>query len=300
MSATETVDLSTIPGAMEHTLVRELSEGIVEFEQAPKGWLKKDGEPRLKDHRAYHWTPNEEKRKRLVSVTTMLDDVFPKGGLPVWAEREGIKGAVEAVRMGLIGPDVDLDQAVEIVRANKLGAENAKRQAADRGLNIHALLEAYMLTSAAPVLKDHPEAHRGYIQALTRWLLEADPEPKAVEELVVHPEEGYAGRLDLRAVIDGALVTVDAKTQENGGIFESAHYQVNMYERAAVRCGAPPAERCMVVVFAANGEFREAEANHDDWRIDAALAHYRAKKPISSMCESTNAAERRARQAVAA
>lgn len=298
MSATATVDLSTVPGAMEHALTREVPDGLIEFEEAPVGWLTKKGEPRQAPWRAYFWTPTDDKRVRFPSTTTVLDSILPKQGLPPWAEREGIRGTIEALRLGLIGPDTTPEEAVEIVRKNKLGADGAKKEAADRGLNVHALLEAYMRTGEAPKLNEHPEAHRGYIQALVRWLLKTDPEPLSVEELVVNPEDGYAGRLDLRAMIGGLLVTCDAKTQERGGIYEGAHYQVCLYERGAVRCGAEPADRKMVVVFAANGEFREMAADHDEWRIDAALAHYRAGKPIASMCTSANLLEKKAREVV--
>ena len=291
---TDTVDLSTVPGAMEHVLSREVPDGLIEFEEAPVGWLKKDGEPRQAPWRAYHWTPTGGKRTRLPSTTTLLDDILSKGGLPPWAEARGIEGAIQAVRLGLVGPDTAPEEAVEIVRSNRLGADQAKREAADRGINVHALLEAYMRTGSAPRLKDHPVEHHGFIQGLARWLLEADPEPKSVEELVVHPEDGYAGRLDLRAIIGSELVTCDAKTQERAGIYTTAHYQVNLYERAAVRCGDDPADRLMVVVFSADGEFREMSASHDDLRIKAALEHYRGQKPITSACESANRAEKKA------
>lgn len=293
-------DLSQVPGAMEHTLTRQIPDGLIEFEESPIGWLKKDGEPRKAPWRAYHFTPTDGQRGRLQSTTTFLDEILPKDGLPPWAEREGIKGTIEAARLGLIGADTTPEEAVEIVRRNKLGAEAAKKRAADRGLNVHAVLEMYMRTGEAPKLAGHPESHRGYLQGLTRWLLKANPEPLSVEELVVNPEDGYAGRLDLRAIIDGELVTCDAKTQEKAGIYPGAHYQVKLYERAAVRCGAEPAARQLVVVFAADGAFREMPAEHHDWQIDAALAHYRASRPIVSACESANRAEKKAREMVGA
>lgn len=292
----ETVDLSTVRGAMEHTLRRELDAGLIEFEEAPIGWLGKNGKPREKAWRAYHWTPTDGGRERLPSTTTILDAICPKGGLPAWSEARGVEGAVEALRRGLIDEETSLDAAVEVVRENKLGAEAAKRKAAQRGLNVHALLEAYMRTGAAPKLGEHPEHHRGYIQGLTRWLLVKQPEPVAVEELVVHPVLGYAGRLDLRARIDGQLVTVDLKTQERGGIYATAHWQVAMYERAAVWCGDEPADRKIVVVVSANGEFREMAADHDERRLDAALAYYEAAKPIEAECEAANRIEYEARK----
>jgi hypothetical protein len=287
-------------GAMEETLRREIPAGLIEFEQAPAGWLTKTGTPREKPWRAYHWTPTEGDRQRLPSTTTLLDAICPKAGLPPWSEARGVEGAVEGVRLGLIDHETTPERGVGIVRAHKLGAEAAKRKAAERGLNVHALLEAYMLTGAAPKLGEHPKHHRGYIQGLTRWLIAENPEPVAVEQLVVHPEDGYAGRLDLRARIDGQLVTVDLKTQERGGIYATAHWQVAMYERAARWCGDEPADRKMVVVVAANGEFRQMDAEWDEERLNAALAYYRASRPVESACESANRIEREARKAVSA
>lgn len=324
------VDPSLVPGAMETVRRRETPEGVIEFEQAPVGWIGSGGEPRTKDWRAYYWTPTERecepctgsgrvagktakgrkctdcngtgnaaKRTRLPSVTTILDAILPKPGLPPWAEKHGILGAVEAIRRGELDPrDQNIDPVAR-VRGLKLGADNARDRAATRGLNVHALLEAYMLTGEPPNLGDHPTEHWGYLQALTRWLMKANPEPVSVEELVVHPEHGYAGRLDLRANIGGLLHTVDAKTQENGGIYESAHVQARLYERAAVRCGDEPAFQTMVVVFAANGEYREMPCAVTDDAADRALEFWRAMKPTVSVCASANRAERESRKTAA-
>lgn len=328
------IDRRLIPGAMQEIKTRELADGgLIEFEQAPAGWLTKDGEPRKSDYRAYYLTPaaavcgecegsgrvagktaggkkcaackatgNASRRGRRVSVTTLLDAITPKPGIPPWSEARGIEGTVEAIRRGLIDPHdpASVAMAVDIVRANKLGADRAKEEAADRGLDVHAALETYMRTGEPPKPHEVLPEHLGYYQALVRWLLKADPEPVAVEELVCHPEQDYAGRLDLRAHIDGALCTVDAKTQEKGGIYLGAHAQVNLYERAARRCGDEPADRLLVVVFAANGDFREMPADHPEAFVDAALEWYRQAKPVDSMCERHNKIERDARKAVAA
>lgn len=329
-------DTALIHGAMEEVKTRDLPDGaLIEFEFAPAGFLKRDGEVRLTDYRAYYLTPaartcspcrgggrvfdrsergrkcelcrgtgNESRRARLPSVTTVLDAIMPKPGLPPWAEARGIEGAVQAVRDGLLDPhDLERDP-VAVVRGAKLGADRARDEAAERGLNVHAVLEAYMLTGAAPNPADHPVEHHGYIRALTRWLLVRDPQPVAVEHLVASVQDGYAGRLDLRARVKDfggeLLYTFDAKTQERGQIYAGAHVQVSMYERAAVACGDEPADRLAVVVFAANGEFREMAADHSPSVVDQALAFYRAIKPIDSVCESQNRIEREARKAVPA
>lgn len=297
------------PGAMHRTLRREIpGVGLVEFEEAPRGWLTKKGEPRQKPWRAYHFTPGApvanaalgavtNTRMRLPSTTTLLDEVMPKPGLPPWAEARGIEGLLLAVQNGAIDPaGMTPEQAIESVRKLKLGADAAKLRDAERGLNVHAINERYMLTGEAPKLSEHPEHHRGYIKAWIKCMLALKLEPVEVEQLVVHPEDGYAGRLDLRAMNGGVLETIDYKTQRNGGIYAQAHYQVKLYERAAVRDGAEPAANCRVIVLAEDGEWDHMVADHEDWRIDAALAHYRGKKPIESLCDSRNRAQKDARR----
>lgn len=312
MSATAT-DPATTPGAMEHTKRRELPDGsLIEFEQAPAGWLTRSGEVRQKDWRAYYLTaPGDESRRvRVPSVTTILDAICPKPGLPPWSEARGIEGAIEAVRRGEIPRlgeadayhlDLDSGRAVAVVRKLRLGADRARDDAAERGLNVHACLEHYMLHGSPPNPADHPPAHRGYLQALTRWLLKAQPERDGamVEELVASRTHGYAGRIDLRArLADGLLYAIDAKTQERGGIYLAAHAQIGLYEDAAVECGDEPADRRLVVVFAANGEFREMCADHPREFLDAALVWMRHARPVDSECERHNRIEREARKAV--
>lgn len=286
------------PGAMLRTLRREVPGlGVVEFEEAPRGWLAKNGQPRRKPWRAYHFTAETETRRvRLPSTTTLLDEVCPKPGLPRWAEARGIEGLLAAIQNGAIDPaEMTAEQAIESVRKLKLGADAAKLRDAERGLNVHAINERYMLTGEAPKRSEHPDHHRGFIKAWTKCMLELTLEPVEVEQLVVNPELGYAGRLDLRALNKGLLETIDYKTQRNAGIYAGAHYQVNLYEKGAVYCGAEPAVNKRVIVLAENGEWSQMIANHEEWRIDAALQHYRGKKPIESLCDSRNRSEKEAR-----
>lgn len=325
-----TIDLhpSQIPGAIQDRKTRELADGsVIEFEFAPYGWLTQDGEPRQKDHRAYYFTatpeclscggsgraPSEKrpdgtvqckpckgsgkgKRERMPSVTTLLDAICPKPGLTWWGEARGIEGAVEAMRRGEISLSTDPADAVKLVRELKLGADQARDTAATRGLNVHSLLESYMETGTVPNLADHPVEHHGYLQGLCAFLLKNDPEPVAVEQLVCDPDAGYAGRRDLVAMVDGCRVGFDAKTQERGGIYSSAHVQLQMYERGGIACGDEPCDRLVVVVFAANGEFREMACEAMPRTVEAALAYAREIRPIDSLCEGQNRAERKARQ----
>ena len=325
------IDPSRVPGALQEVKTRDLPDGArITFEYAPYGWLTKDGEPRRQDYRAYYHTPQPEcpechgsgrapsekrprstikckpcngtgecRRERMVSVTTLLDSISPKPGIPPWSEARGIEGAVEAVRRGLILPDTDPAEAVRIVRAHKLGADRARDDAAGRGLNAHALLEDYMRTGRVPNPADHPPEHRGYLKGLFAFLLRNEPTPASVEELVCDPAAGYAGRRDLVAIVkDGRRVGFDAKTQENGGICSSAHLQLGLYERAAVACGDEPCDELVVVVFAANGEFREMACAATPQTIDAALAFYEAIRPVDGLCAAANRVEKEARRIV--
>lgn len=289
------VDPSMIPGGLEVSDRREHPLGSIEFEYAPVGYLTKDGKVRQKDWRAYYWTPTDGKRARMPSVSTVLDCILPKPGLPPWSEARGIEGAVEAARLGALD-GIEAADAVGVVRSMKLGADRARDDAAERGVNVHDLLREFMQTGTAPTFADHPEAHHGYIRALSRWLLTTDLEPEVIEEMVCSPEDGYAGRTDLVAKGDGFRIRFDAKTQERGAIYESAHVQVKLYDRAAVAMGDPPADLLKVVVFAENGEFREMTCMCDDATADHALAWWRSLKGISSACESANRIEREARR----
>lgn len=331
------VEPGLIHGALEEVKTRELPDGSrIDFEFAPAGWLTHRGDIRQTDYRAYYGTPpavtctvcdgegrdfrfsrrgrrcekcrgtgNESRRQQLTSVTTILGAIMDKPGLPPWAEARGIEGVIQAIRDGRLDPYDETVDPVRLVRGLKLGADAARDAAADRGLNVHACLEQYMTTGTPPNPADHPPEHRGYVRALIRWLLAVRPQPVVVEHLVADPARGYAGRLDLRAWVEDPthgrqLVTFDAKTQERGQIYPGAHVQVNMYEQAAVVCGDQPADRLAVVVFAADGAFREVEAVRSPGLVDSALAWYQAIKPIGSACEAQNRIEREARKAVEA
>lgn len=289
-----------IPGAMREHITRETRIGVLEFEQAPYGWLAKNGNPRKKDWRAYHLTPpTEEKRRRLASVTTLLDSITAKGGLVVWSERIAVRDALEAVKRGLLEPGAPEDPraAVAALKANGLGADAEKGRAATRGLNLHSLLEDWLRTGRPPVASDHPEAHRGYIQALARFLVKYDPEPVLIEHIVACPEHGYAGRLDLVARVQGLVGLWDLKTQENAGIYSSAHVQCAMYRRALRDTDDMEVSTSQVVALAADGEFRVMPCAATDSAVDAALAWYRHLSPIESACDAQNRIEKEARRA---
>jgi hypothetical protein len=286
---------SQIPGAFETHLIRETPIGLIEFESAPSGFLLKSGELRKADWRAYYHTPIEEtKRKRLVSVTTWGDVVHPKN-LSYFGEEHGVYGAAEVFRRGQDWSDEH--DLLSLVRSQKLGVDAARDRAASRGLDMHAVLESYMLTGTVPNPSDFAPEIVGYYQALSRWLLKADPEPVHVELLVASPDDGYAGRLDLVAKIGGLKCLADLKTQERGQSYRGHHYQLAAYRRGMFKCGDGWPDRSMIVVLAADGGFREIDCQVTDPMLSTALAFYRDAVGIDRACEKANKIEREARRA---
>ena len=261
------------------------SVGTLTFEQWPVGLKMADGEIRTREYRAYKLDG-----ERLVSVTTLLGAVLPADGLVRWAEEQGARGAWQLAQDNLL--PVDADEVMRSVREHELGADAAKLKGATRGLNVHGLLEQYTRTGSPPNPADHPVEHRPYIYGLVRWLLHAKPDPVAesIEQIVCHPKLGYAGRMDLRATIDGRDLVVDAKTQPKGNIYDKALLQVEMYRWADEYCGAGPADGTLVVVFDREGDFHEMPGVATKRTVQCAVSLHKALKPIN------NALTRRARE----
>jgi hypothetical protein len=255
---------------MERDLRRTIGDkGDIRFTEAPAGWLTRDGSVRAAPWRAYYWLPSDrDVPVRLPSVSTILDAIMPKPGLTHWAAKQGSVAAMEA----------------------------AKTDAAKRGLDVHSINEHYMLTGEPPKLSEHPAEHHGYIRSWVKAILVLEPEPVEVEQLVVHGDDGYAGRLDMRAIIRGALELNEYKTQENGALYAGIHWQAALYERAEVWCGGEPADRLRGIVLPADGDWNEEQhtvrVELHDWQVDAALAWWRAKRPVESACASRNRAAR--------
>lgn len=289
-------DLSQTPGAMELKLRREIPAGVIEYFEAEQGWLTQKGEPRSKPYRKYLWTPEGERPVKVPSVTHICDATCPKPGVAYWSESRGIEGCVLAVKAGWVNEDSRAEDAIAIVREHGLGAEAAKNRAAKRGLNVHAINEAFLRDGYVPKLADHPAEHRGYIRSWCRMVRALKPEPVAVEQLVVHGEHGYAGRLDMRAIIAGSLETCECKTQENGALYASSYWQTALYELGAVWCGDEPAARLRAIVLPASGDWNEQQHSVvielEAWQVDAALRWFRANRPVESDCASRNRAVR--------
>lgn len=260
----------TAVAAAPGLVVRDLGDhGYVTFQ---------DGEGRK---RAYHHkTTLADKGRRLTSVTTVLG-CLEKRALYAWHEAKGAEGAVLAARAGELDvAGCEPSEAIQTVRALGLGADAAKKQAADRGLDVHGALELWATTGALPAAGDLRMDARPYLQGLARWLLAADPVPVKVEEIVCHPDLGYAGRYDLLADIGGVRALVDLKTSRSGRPYPEAHTQLRAYWQAENAVGVDGIDQAFAVGVSPDGGFAVESCCAPVDAFEKVLAVYRLRLEI--------------------
>ena len=176
--------------------------------------------------RAYWFTAEGNKRRsRFPSVTTILRATWPKPALLEWYARHGAE------------------------------AETLLEIAANRGKAVHRFVQVYMETGDLMDVSDYPPEFQPYLRGVARFLWEADPQPLAVEQLIVHPEYRYAGRLDLIAMVGGKRTLLDFKSNPRGRIYTEAHVQATAYAIANERCGDAPVEQTLLIGVSDAGDY---------------------------------------------
>jgi hypothetical protein len=241
-------------------------------------------------------------RVRLDSVTGILG-CLAKPALLGWYEAGGAAGVARLFERGelWIGPGGKLsrpaEEAIDLVRLHKLGADAARDESAARGLDVHTVLEDWAKTGEAPDPGVFPPEQRGYVRGLIRALLALDPEPLVVERITCHPELMYAGRLDLRARINGRDVLVDLKTNKGGRSYLEGHIQAAAYVMAEVALGEPEPDGTLIVAVGEDGSFEAMEGVARPEHFEAVLRCHRA---LGEVRRPLDAARRAAAKAVAA
>jgi hypothetical protein len=179
------------------------------------------------ERRRDYWLLPEggERRRRMPSVTSILRRTWPKPALLEWYAREGRH------------------------------AETLLEQASARGKAVHKFVETFMESGDLLPWDDFPSEWHGYLQGVARFLWEHQPQPLAVERLVVYPELNYAGRLDLIAAVDGAPTLLDFKSNPKGRIYDEAHVQAHAYKIADGRCGGDEIAGTLLVGIAEDGTY---------------------------------------------
>lgn len=114
---------------------------------------------------------------------------------------------------------------------------NVREKAANRGTIVHAAFEFLSQEGEVPNLEGLTAEEAGHVEAVLLWAIDYRPEPEAVEVFVFSREHRFAGRYDLRAVIDGETVLVDLKTSK--GVYREHSIQLAGYELASREMGYP-------------------------------------------------------------
>jgi hypothetical protein len=217
-----------------------------------------------------YWIHRDGQRTPVVSVTTALR-ILDKPGLQKWYEDGGAQGAMRLLSEHWIALEeastMSGRELGDLVREHRVGADAIRDAAADRGTTIHRVLELWATEREVPNIADFPSEHHGYVQGLAAWLLQASPMPLMVEQFVVSPAHGYAGRVDFRGLVRGLDTLVDLKTGRTGVPWPEAHVQARAYAMASAECGLGMPERIMIVGVSDAGGFVEAEccAGEEDW-----------------------------------
>ena len=182
--------------------------------QAASHWYLRDGrafhEIAKKDGSGNRPVTLADARKvmALPSVTNVLG-VLAKPGLDAWKIEQGIMAALTLPRL----PQEELDVFAHRV-VGDMGEQVEK--AADFGSAIHAACEVYALEKQLPEDPRVREHLRGWVE----WFDSNVERVASMEQVFVHHEHGYAGRVDMVALLRSGGATsphwavVDFKSQK--------------------------------------------------------------------------------------
>jgi hypothetical protein len=187
---------------------------------------------------------------RLPSVTTILD-IIAKPALGPWyakEERRYFETAMLEVlsRPGARDPEYVLAAVAQAVSGVK-AADREKQKAAAIGTAVHAGIEWELrrqLGEDAGQAPHLPEVAAWAVESWKDWARSVNLEPVAIERTVYCLECGYAGTLDLYALVKGVLTVLDWKSGK--AIYPEAFLQNLAYRHAATRAGLPSVQGLIV------------------------------------------------------
>jgi hypothetical protein len=210
--------------------------------RAPSHWYLRDGRP-------FHEIANasgtgnravtlRDARKVMAfpSVTNVLG-VLAKPGLDAWKIEQGIMAALTLPRL----PDEPVDVFARRV-VEDMGEQVEK--AADLGSAVHNACEVYALNKQLPT---DPRL-RELFEPCRQWFDGNVERIGCIEQVFVHHEHGYAGRVDMVALLKGiGWAVVDFKTQKvkrstkgepKPAFYETWPLQLAAYRQAVLVSGA--------------------------------------------------------------
>jgi hypothetical protein len=203
----------------------------------PSHWYLSDGTPyhtiERTDGKGERAVTLRDARKvgALPSVTNRLS-VLARPGLDAWRVEQGILAALTLPKES----DESLDQfAKRVVEDSMLQVTKA----ADLGSAVHAAAEEYLLAGKIPT----DPTILSLFEPCKNWIDQNIEASALVEKVVLHPELGYAGRVDLVArVKDVGLAVIDFKTQnikKKPTFYETWPLQLEAYRQAILHADDP-------------------------------------------------------------
>ena len=220
--------------------------------QPASHWYLRDGRPfheiAKKDGSGNRPVTLADARKvfALPSVTNVLG-VLAKPRLDAWKIEQGIMAALTLPRQAEEPLDAFAHRVVE-----DMGAQVEK--AADFGTAIHNACEVYALN------KQLPQDIRllNFLEDWVRWFDSNVERVASIEQVFVHHEHGYAGRVDMVALLRGiGWCVVDFKTQKvkrsakgeaKPAFYETWPLQLGAYRQAILASGAKDVKGIVSVV----------------------------------------------------
>jgi hypothetical protein len=218
------------------------------YHQTPEGvWMpmyempKKDGKGMKKV------TLREAREGGFVPSVTGITEMMPKPFLQSWKVEQAILSAVTLPRLPDETEDAFCARVVEDMDAQS-------EKAREFGTKIHDAIESYLMKRHEPF----PDDVAPFMASFVQWADNEIMEVKALEFCVGSKVCGYAGRLDLDAVLMGrGPCLVDFKTQKvklnRAGIKEPAFYLEWPIQLTAY-ANAMPEKRGLVTVVIDSGE----------------------------------------------
>lgn len=122
--------------------------------------------------------------------------------------------------------------------------EKVKARAGEIGSSVHALIEWNLRTELGQKVGPEPrlegdEAMHSFAE-YEAWRADNEVVPLAIEQVVWHTHDRYAGTLDLLARVNGKVAVVDYKTSK--GLYDEYDLQISAYGVALNWMGHGPAE----------------------------------------------------------
>lgn len=188
-------------------------------------WYLNDGTPfhevpRADGNGIRHVTLRDARKVGALPSVTNILSVLAKPGLDAWRIEQGIMAALTLPRIN----NEPLDDFARRV-VTDMSAQVTK--AADLGSAIHAAIEVYLQTGEPP---ENPDVLLLF-EPVKLWIDDHVERVALVETVAVHPQLGYAGRIDMVAKLKhaGSWAVVDFKSQKmkpnTKGIYQAAYYE---------------------------------------------------------------------------